>query len=444
MQERGGSVKLNPFKWSEIMLLEFQVSNFRSIKDPLTLSMQAKESSKLNTFSHNAYHLLRSAVIYGANASGKSNLLKAMAFMKAMVLNQHKVIQTTDSLPHEPFRLSTETENASSQFEMTFLVGDTKYRYGFDADNSHVYSEWLYAAKTQREARLFYRDADDENYVNPRLYKEGMAFYDADKKRIKIPSNQLLLWRCDQNDGEVSKLVLTWFSSLNLLDGLRSEGYAGYALSQLKNPEFKSKMLRLLNSADIQIGDIKLKESTLSSDDIAQMPIPEPLKEWMVREGRMASMDVKTTHVKLNEENQPVGKVQFSLEQDESVGTNKFFHISAPILNTLQEGKVLLIDELDASLHPMLTAHLVRLFNDPALNQNNAQLIFATHDTNLLRPEMFRRDQIWLTEKSSNASTVAFSLSQFKDIRKQEAFERQYLFGKYGGVPYLSKFELSV
>ncbi len=425
------------------MLLEFQVSNFRSIKDTLTFSLLAKESDEVNSFEHRGYRLLRSAVIYGANASGKSNLLKAMAFMKAMVLNQHKIIQTTDTLPHEPFRLSTETEQASSQFEMIFFVDDIKYRYGFDADKTQIYAEWLYAARKTRESRLFYRDKDDKDYVNPRQFKEGIAFFDSERERIKLPANQLFLWRCDQFNGEISKQILGWFNKLNLLDGLRSEGYAGYALSQLHEPKFKAHMLRLLKSADIQIKDLELKENHLSGEEISQLPLPDPIKEWMIKEGGMKSMDVKTKHAKRDENNKVVEEVLFSLEQDESGGTNKFFHISAPILNSLQEGKVLLIDELDASLHPMLIAHLVSLFNDPAVNQTNAQLIFATHDTSLLRPELFRRDQIWLTEKNSVASTVLFSLSQFKDVRKQEAFERQYLFGKYGGVPYLSKFELN-
>lgn len=424
------------------MLVAFTVSNYRSIKEPVTFSLVAKEADEKNAFQYRDYRLLRSAVIYGANASGKSNLLKAMHFMKAMVTNQHKVMQTTDRLPHEPFRLNTDTEQASSQFEMVFFIGQTKYRYGFDADTTHVYAEWLYAAEKTKEAKLFYRDSDDKDYVNPTRFREGMQFFDKEQERIKLPNNQLFIWRCDQFNGEIAKSILAWFNNLNLLDGLRSEGYAGYALQKLSEPDFKSRMLRLLKSADIDIQDVKPEENALSHEELLKLPLPEPIKEWMLKEGGMKSMDVKTKHIKFDAENTPVGDVLFSLDDDESRGTGKFFHISAPILNTLEEGKILLIDELDASLHPILTAHLVSLFNNPVINLHQAQLIFVTHDTNLLRPELFRRDQVWLTEKSKFAATELFSLSQFKGIRSKEAFERQYLFGNYGGVPYISDFEL--
>ncbi|MDD5115162.1 MAG: AAA family ATPase, partial [Methylobacter sp.] len=162
-------------------------------------------------------HLLNSTVIYGANASGKSNVLKAMGFMGALVLNKLKITQSTDKLPHEPFRLSTETEQASSYFEIVFFLENTKYRYGFEADSTTVYAEWLFSDENGKEARLFERDSEQNlHYVNKQKFKEGVG--------LKVPDNHLFIWKCDQNDGEISKKILQWFNNFNVIDGLESEG----------------------------------------------------------------------------------------------------------------------------------------------------------------------------------------------------------------------------
>ncbi|MEA2028054.1 MAG: AAA family ATPase, partial [Campylobacterota bacterium] len=155
----------------------------------------------------------------------------------------------------------------------------------------------------------------------------------------------------------------------------------------------------------------------------------------------ITSVSLETYHKKFDKNNQEIGQVIFELDKEESKGTRKFFKMSAPILNTLKDGKILIIDELDASLHPMLTQFLIELFNDKEINKYNAQLIFATHDTNLLNKNIFRRDQIWLVEKDQYGVTDTYSLAQFKNVRKSEDFEKNYIQGKYGAIPYLGKFE---
>lgn len=157
------------------MLLQFSVNNFRSIKDTAVFSMATATKDSGNSFKTRKYELLTSAVLYGANASGKSNILQAMAFMRKVVLNKIKVMQSTDMLPHDPFRLNISTQDASSKFEIVCFIGNIKYRYGFEADATTVYSEWLYADEKGKEAKLFYRDAEDEEYVNP-AFKEGYVF----------------------------------------------------------------------------------------------------------------------------------------------------------------------------------------------------------------------------------------------------------------------------
>jgi len=423
------------------MLLQFSVNNFRSIKDTVTFSMATASKDENNSFKLRNYELLTSAVIYGANASGKSNVLKAMSFMGNIVLNKTKVIQSTDTLQHDPFKLNTATQDTSSTFEIVFFIDEIKYRYGFEADSTTVYSEWLYADEKGKEAKLFYRDSEEEHYVNPTKFKEGFIFYDNATSKIKVSKNQLFLWKCDQDDGEISKSILTWFSRFKLIDGLDHDGYVNYTMKKMEDIEFKNKIVDLVKTADIGIDDIQTQKEDVPLDVFEKMPFPDKLKELILKDGGLQSVAVNTYHKKFDENNNEIGTVIFELDDEESVGTQKFFRMSAPILNTLQEGKILMIDELDASLHPMLTKHLINLFNNKEINKNHAQLIFATHDTNLLNRHIFRRDQIWLTEKDKYGATDIYSLAQFKNVRKTEDFEKQYIQGKYGAIPYLGKFE---
>lgn len=423
------------------MLLQFSVNNYRSIKDTVTFSMATALQEDKNFFSIRKYKLLNSAVIYGANASGKSNLLRAMAFMGRIVLNKTKVIQSTDTLPHDPFRLNSSTQDASSSFEIVFFIDETKYRYGFELDSATIYSEWLYADEKGKEAKLFYRDDEETHYVNPQKFKEGFAFFDSSSSKIKISKNRLFIWKCDQNDGEISKSILNWFSRFNLIDGLSHEGYINYTIKKMEDEKFKNEIVSLVKTADIGINDIVLQEEELPKEFFENSPFSEEfIKDMIAMKGNKIPI-VKTFHTIFDENNNEIGKEIFELDDEESLGTRKFFKMSAPILNTLQEGKILMIDELDASLHPMLTKHLIKLFHDKSINTKNAQLIFATHDTNILKPQLFRRDQIWFTQKDKYGSTDVYSLSEIKNVRKTEDFESQYIQGKYGAIPYLGKFE---
>lgn len=423
------------------MLVEFTVNNFKSIKDTVKFSMLTSSKDEGNSFEKRKYNLLKSAILYGANASGKSNFLRAMAFMSRFVLNKYKIIQSTDKLPHEPFRLSTETEDSSSSFETVFFIKDIKYRYGFEIDNKLVYSEWLYADEKGKEAKLFYRDLEEKEYVNPNKFVEGYSFFNKKDEKINVSANQLFIWKCDQENGEISKAILNWFNRFNMIDGMNHNGYINFTMKKMENEDFKEKIINLVKTADIGIDDIQVEEEDVPLEVIEKLQLPEFIKDEMVKEGGFKSITLNTLHQKFDNNGNVVDNVIFELEKEESKGTRKFFAMSAPILDTLENGKILIIDELDASLHPILTQHLIKLFHDENINKNNAQLIFATHDTNLLKKTIFRRDQIWLSEKDKFGSTDLYSLAQFKNVRKNEDFEKQYIHGKYGAIPYLGKFE---
>jgi len=425
------------------MILQFKVNNFRSIKDTAILNMRTDKNKRTpNSFAVDGQHLLKSCVIYGPNASGKSNVLKAMAFMRELVLNTSKVTQSTDALPHAPFRLNTCTENASSHFEIIFLHNNLKYRYGFEMDSAVVYAEWLFVTgDTGRESRLFERDIDDKvPYINLQKFKEG--------RHVKVSDNQLLLWRCDQQGGEISHSILDWFQHFNFIDGLENKNYFNFALRQMQNNMIKPELLDLLHKADLGIDELTIEEQELSLEQLDRVAIPLAIKERLLQEqeqGQLKSIEVKARHKKFDIDNNHIGIETFQFEQDESQGTQKFFTLSAPILDTLKHGKVLLIDELDSSLHPKLTEAFIRLFHNPEINRHNAQLIFTTHDTNLLSiPKLFDRDQIWFTEKDRYGSTELYSLLEFrknskgKDVRVTDNLEKHYLQGLFGATPYIN------
>lgn len=423
------------------MLLQFSVDNFLSIKDNAVFSMNSCQDSdksmlKVSRNSGNDFSLLSSAVLYGANGSGKSNLLKAMARMRSIVLNEEKIMLSTDSLSHSPFRLSTETQNASTTFEMVFFIKGEKIRYGFDFDAKNIYAEWLFVDSNGKEKRYFTRDEED-SYVNP-SYKEGVVFFDKELKKINIPKNQLFLWKCDQNSSELASSILKWFQDFNLIDGMAHDSFIDYTLNKMKDPSFLKEMDNLIQEADIGINSIELQEKELAFEQI-----PESIRKHFKPEEFPSAIEssIITTHSIYDENNKKVSLAEFNLDRDESKGTVKYFRMLGPVLDTLKEGTILMVDELDSSLHPLLSTKLIEMFQDPEVNRNGAQLIFATHDTNLLNPSLFEREQIWFSEKDKFGATKIYSLSDIKGVRKDDLFGKHYLTGKYGAIPYLGNFE---
>ena len=421
------------------MLLEFRANNFRSIKDTEIISMISSE--KIHSFSAGKYDLMQTAVLYGANASGKSNILRAFSFMKNFVLNTTKVMQSVDKLPYAPFLLNTETENSSSLFEMTFLIEKIKYRYGFEADESKVYSEWLFEDQTgKKEARLFQRDLEEKlHYVNSERFKEGIG--------LKSIENQLFLWKCDQEGGEIARKILQWFLNLTFLDGIEHQKLMGQTMHGLIRNETRDNLKSLLKIADLGINSFDIKKEYISYKILSEgSSVDADTKESLEKEPDklMPTIATITKHTKFTEDNTPTADdVIFDLKEDESLGTLKYFCLTAPILKAINRGSLLLVDELDASLHPLLTKKIISLFHDKNININNAQLIFTTHDTNLLNTRFFSREEVWLAEKDSFGSTHCNSLLEFKGIRSSENFEKNYIMGKYGAIPYIGDFNFS-
>lgn len=429
------------------MLLQFSVKNFKTFKEKATISLVASNYDKTtresdNIFEDNTFRLriLKSAVIYGANASGKSKLMEALMFMKHFVITSSKDSQKGDKINVEPFRLSTETEHLPSEFEVVFTFQNEMYRYGFEADNETIISEWLYHKPKTKEVELFYRDFQDFE-THGRNFSKGNTVI----KEGLVRDNALLISVTAQFNDAISINVIDWFKQLKTISGLNEEGYQGFTMSKTESPVHKLKILNLLQAADLGIQDIKLQKL-----DIEQLPkdMPKDLKERIIKTSREENAefisDVITFHKKYDVNKKNTNQtVHFSLDEDESSGTRKFFALTGPILDVIENGYTLVVDELDSKLHPNLVCKLVALFNSKEINKKNAQLIFNTHDTNLLSSGLFRRDQIWFTEKNKYGEARLYSLADFKSesVRKTEAFEDNYIRGKYGAVPYLGYFD---
>lgn len=421
------------------MLLEFSVGNYLSFKDTKTFSMisaQIKEHEDENVFFINKLKLLKSAVLYGANASGKSNLLKAMNFMRRFVFNSSKETQATETIKVNNFKLSTKTEKKPSFFEIIFIHEGNKYRYGFEVDKNRVYSEWLFFVPSRQESKLFIRNNDDIE-IGTTYFKEGKGLEN------KTRPNALFLSVVAQFNGEIAKKILEWFKKFKIISGISDKHYFGFTLDQLENTEFKNKFLKYLKIADLDIIDVDIERIKVDLLDL-----PENLKQ-LTKEKDIAIIErilMTTLHQKYNNKKQPISIEKFDFEEDESEGTKKYFGLLGPIIDTLENGSILVVDELDTRLHPFITRFIVELFNSKFSNKKNAQLIFATHDTNLLTNKLFRRDQIWFTEKNKYGITDLYSLVEYKEadkkIRKDAYFEKDYMLGKYGAIPFIDNYNI--
>lgn len=423
------------------MLIEFSVGNYRSFKEVVTFSMVAASLTSKNkhldannvTDAISDVKLLKSAAIYGANASGKSNLISAIKFMKEMVLNSSKNTQADEAIDAQPFKLNTETVNQPSYFEIVFLAEGRQYRYGFEVNSKEVVSEWLYHVPTSRESLLFRRDSGEVELRS--TFKEGRDLQE------RTRNNALFLSVVAQFNGVISKKILSWFRNLGIMSNLNElsvMALRSYTLEVFNKDDYRKEIVNLIRRLDIGIDDIQIRKSPYPPAPTAG--IPKALHGLFgelskITEGRERE-EVFTVHSKFDEYGKFVDLELFNIDENESDGTKKLFSMAGPIIDTLLEGDVLLADELDARLHPLLTRALVGLFNSNETNPYNAQLIFVTHDTNLLSNKFFRRDQIWFTEKDRFGATHVYSLAEYK-VRNDASFESDYIRGKYGAIPYV-------
>ena len=419
------------------MLIEFNVSNFMSIKEKQTFSLVASKNQELmdsHTFDvrlssvQSSMKLLCAAAIYGPNAAGKTNLLEAIRVMRRIVLKSALEKSRGDTLPVVPFKLHQESRQTPTTFEVVFLVGGIRYQYGFAATVEQILDEWLYAFPRNRIQRWV------ERTWNANAAKHDWVFggFLTGEKTVWQKStrdNALLLSTAVQLNSQQLQPIYDWFKETlhcigagelmpDLSISLCEEG------GHTRVPEF-------LNKADLGIDGVRIEKERFNPQELPQ-DMPDNFKQALIKEMEDAELyTIKTVHQSAEGE-----KIEFNLEE-ESKGTRKIFSLAGPFLDSLDNGYIVFIDELGGSLHPELVKFLVGLFNNKKTNPNNAQLVFTTHETYMLNQNILRRDQTWFCEKDKTRATRVFPLTDFRPRKGHENLESAYLSGRYGALPYV-------
>lgn len=422
------------------MIEEFGFGNFWSFKDVQTLNMTgAKIKSKNNLLDtvnlfpvDNDLSLIKTKAIYGANASGKSNVIKALITFIRIIkdsVKEEKALNLIDS-----FQLSTETTSEPTFFQMIFRVDKIRYRYGFEADDKSIKSEWLFSTPSKREQLLFVRENNEIIDINQKHFEEGVLYQKLFKNSedpIFTNTSLFLTHLASTGFGKLSKLIIKSISSISIISGLGDKGMYSIAGESLNDSSKKKFILDFLQKADIGIDDLESIEITnehLDSDDLDEN-VKENLKKGKI---------VISSKTKYNAELKAEGKSRFAFGIQESEGTKKMFELSPFIYRSLKNGTPLVIDEFDSRFHPLLTKKIVELYNSS--ENKTAQLIFTTHDTNLLSSDILRRDQIDFVEKDRYGASHLYTLVELKGIRNDASFEKDYFQGKYGAIPFLGNF----
>jgi len=413
------------------MLIEFRVKNFRSLRDEQTLSLVAdkdkslQESNTMPSGIKAAPTLLRSMVIFGPNAGGKSNLIKALQFMRAVVAESASVMQPGQTFHTQSFRFEGTSVAQPTEFDVSFVLDGIRYQFGFALTAQRITREYLLVYKAFKPQLWFERYFDEESGKDLYDFGTGLKGPKSVWEGATRP-NALFLSMAVQLNSEQLQPIFAWFvNQLAIFNEITPLGQH-FSIEMLRKPEGKRAICDFLTSADISISDIEVVTRKVS--------------------GQAVHFDVAAEKTEVRNEEQEVhellfhhvtdhGEAVFSLG-DESMGTRNLLFLTGPVLEILDKGMVLVVDELGSSLHPLLVRRLVELFQNSRFNKKGAQLIFTSHDTSLLDQDLFRRDQIWFVEKDRDQASKLYPLSDFSP-RKNEALERGYLMGRYGALPFL-------
>lgn len=415
------------------MLINFAVSNFRSIKERAFLSLTKTANKGLSSNYHAKFKILNSAVLYGSNASGKSGFLKGMRALEFLVLNSADFKPGKPIYQYEPFLLDKSSQEAPVKLEVSFLMEQVKYDYKIVYDNFNILQEELYFYKGNSRSLLFFREQNKE-------IKFG-DYYRGAKKTIEklLLPNQLFLSKGAENNVEALMQAYLFFEeqldTYPVLDSDTEDDLKSFyseRLAEDKNGVFTKRFNSLICALDTGIHGVKIEETDWNRFKFPNA-IPEEVK------GRIQERfkyDIKTFHP-LYENGKKVGEYSFEVKQ-ESTGTKNLFALVGLIIDSLEYGRVLVVDELEKNLHPNITRFLIQLYHHPELNKHNAQLIFATHDITQLSSDTFRRDQVWFTEKNERGETILFRCSDLEGVRLNTPLDKWYASGRFGATPIIN------
>ena len=416
------------------MLVEFSVENFRSIKDEVRLSLVAgpgKEHRETHLVTPElnegvrSVPLVRSAAIYGANAAGKTNLVRALQAMEHIVAHSGRGLE---DLPVAPFQFNSESKERPTTFEVIAIANRMRFQYGFSTRRDLVTEEWLYAWPRGRIQFWFERSTDPETGTVGCKFGDKLAG-DKEVWRRATRPNALLLSTAVTLNSEQLKPISDWFRENVHIAGVG--GWINFFTVEWCNGNQKAEIVKFLRSADLAIGDVRV-----ILEDFSPELLPEDLPSELKQHVQENKSGAKFPEVRVSHDTGGGRPVELDLDE-ESDGTQKMFALAAPWLDTLANGHVIVFDELHDNLHPALVRFLVDRFHDPEANTKGAQLVFTTHDTSILNQDVFRRDQVWFCERNSRHETRVFPLTDFRPRRGVENLERSYLSGRYGALPYI-------
>lgn len=430
------------------MLIEFSVANFRSVLSRQTLGLVANTkddhlSRNVASAGHDIDGVLRSAVIYGPNAAGKSNLLRALQTLQSLVVNSAVATQEGQLLSVSPFLLDQASATQPSEFGIVFVADDsTRYEYFCAVTAQRVEKEWLVAYPKGRSQRWFEREFDRKTETYDWWFGPNFKGERGEKKVWQefTRSNSLFFSTAIQLNNEQLKPAFNWIAQKLIVLTAGTNLNPFLSLELLRQPDGGNEFMEFMQAADIGIDRIEVKE-----EDFQGQTVPGPVPGLSLHinlapptPGAPPSSPKIFKVFTWHKRNETGEDIAFDLT-DESEGTRKLFEFTGGWVRALTLGATLFVDELDRSLHPYITRFLVSVFQG-SKNRLNAQLIFTTHDTTLLDSNLLRRDQIWFVEKDAEQATHLYSLLDYRP-RKDEALERGYMKGRYGAVPVVGKLD---
>ncbi|MDW3196333.1 MAG: ATP-binding protein [Cytophagales bacterium] len=419
------------------MLLEFKVKNFRSIKDWQSFSMLAENKVKEHddvVTEKTGFNFLASSIVYGRNASGKSNLLKALNAFDLLVTNSASFKEGQEIKFYDPFKLSAKANDEPVEFYIDFLAeNEIRYIYSVGYGKSAIEYEKLVFYPKSKPATLYSRIKNQK--ISYGEYLTGR------KKEIEdfLYPNQLFLSKVGTEKNEQLKIPHNFFAEKLVTVSAHDtelDKRITRIIMNVDNPVAKVNINKLMKVADTGIERIYVRQQDFDDSSLPDnMPLEE--REYLSDKYKYQIKTVRNTF----DNNEESGEIEFSLE-DESTGTKKLLIVGGIAMLSMIVGAVLIIDELDKSLHPKLTRALIKLFHSKKTNPNNAQLIFATHDVSLLDPDLFRRDQVWFAEKEQEGDSHYYALSDIPGVRANTPYEKWYMSGRFGATPSINEYEL--
>ena len=423
------------------MLVDFRVANFRSFREEVAFSLVASSEDRShpeNIISLGDNQLLKTAAIYGPNASGKSNLLKAMRVARDLVSQSATRMNEGDEIPGiAPFRLDSACRTRPTSFVLTVILGETRYEYGFSADRTFIHHEHLFAYPTGgRRQKWLERDRSTSTGGTTWAFRGPLESI-AKLLRERTRDNSLALSRAAQENVREIAELFRWFKDRFVFYDLSSppSRLIRRTAERVKDDKpFEARVLSMLKEADLGIDSLSVSEVESQPVSTRSRPGSEHRTQWRAVVG--AELTVQTGHYVADTDTEE----QFNMTEDESNGTQRLFALAAPLIDALESGHTLVVDEFECSIHPLMSRRLVEQFQQGNTGPRHGQLVFATQDVLLMDKELLRRDQIWLVEKNAHAASDLYSLYDIQGSdkpRNNEALQKNYLAGRYGGIPRL-------